>query len=215
MHQEYDSWYIRSLLTCYKIGDDGKIQRFEKIDVDPVISMCNRAIQDVKIRSSSVLSINKTINEHLTAPYNHQDILNLYVSAAERTGPPVSHYVFSWTSFGTLYVNRQPKNDRGDDLRIKKFAVHTERNDMSPVGFVRLDYEWREKQPNMLEFAVTTVGLAFELLSPLIDFGLILITRRRDSMPKGYIRVAVFEARINQGRWVNSVKQEQRLVALI
>jgi hypothetical protein len=37
---------------------------------------------------------------------------------------------------------------------------------MSPVGFVRLDYEWREKQPNMLEFAVTTVGLAFELLSP-------------------------------------------------
>jgi hypothetical protein len=78
-----------------------------------------------------------------------------------------------------------------------------------------LDYKWREKQPNLLEFAVTTVGLAFELLSPLIDFGLILITRRRDSIPKAYTRVAVLEARINQGRWVNSVKQEQRLVALI
>jgi hypothetical protein len=124
---------------------------FWEIDVDPVISMCNRAIQEVKIHPSSVVSINKTINEHLTAPYNHQDILNLYVSASERTWPPASHYVFSWTSFGTLYVNRQPKNDRGDDLRIKKFAVCTERNDMSPVGFGSLGLRMARKAAQNVE----------------------------------------------------------------
>jgi hypothetical protein len=215
MHQEDDPRHMRSLLTCYKIEDDGKIQCFEKIDVDPLISMCNRAIQNGKIPSSSVISINRTINKHLTPPYNHEDILNLYVSAKERSGPPASHYVFSWTSCGTLYVDRRPKDDRGDDLRIKKFAVRTEPNSSFPVGFVRLDYEWREKQPDMLEFAVTTVGLAVDSFTYYINLGLILITSRCESMPKAYTRVAVLEARIDQESWVNFAEPEQRLVALI
>ncbi len=137
MYQEYNSWKIRSLLTCYKIEDDGKIQCFEKANIDPFISIHKRAIKTGKITYSSVLSINRTSNKHLTPPYNHQDTLNFYISAKERSGPPASHYVFSWTSCGTLYVDRRPKDDRGDDLRIKKFAVRTEPNSSFAVGFVR------------------------------------------------------------------------------
>ncbi|KAN0110061.1 hypothetical protein V8E51_006448 [Hyaloscypha variabilis] len=214
MHQGYNPRHMRSLLTCYKIEDDGKIQCFEKIDVDPVISIRNRAIKEGKIPSSSVHSINMT-NKHFTPPSNHQDILNLYLSAKERSGPPASHYVFFWTSCGTLYVDRRPKNYRGDDLRIKKFAVRLFPNSSLPVGFVRLDYEWREKQPDMLEFAVTTVGLAVDSFTYYINLGLILITSRCESMPKAYTRVAVLEAKIDQESWVNFAEPEQRLVALI
>jgi hypothetical protein len=114
MHHKFDSWYHHSsILTCYKVGDDGEIQRFEKDNVDRVISKCSRAIREHKLNSSSVISIEEAIDKHFTPPSNNERILDSYISAKDRSGPPLSHYVFFWPSCGTLYIDRQPKIHRG------------------------------------------------------------------------------------------------------
>jgi hypothetical protein len=221
MHHKFDSWYHHSsILTCYKVGDDGEIQCFEKNNIDRVISMRSRVIQEHKLSSSSIISIEEAIDKHFTPPSNNERILNSYISARDLSGSPLSHYVFFWTSCGTLYIDRQPKTHRGVVPRIGKFAIHSQPDDIEPVGFVRLDFEWREKQPDMLEFAVTAIGfdglhIGERYPHIRVKLGLILITACSDSTPKVYTRVAAVEGKISQGEWVYSARSEQRLVALV
>jgi hypothetical protein len=127
MHHKFDSWYHHSsILTCYKVGDDGEIQCFEKNNIDRVISMRSRVIQEHKLSSSSIISIEEAIDKHFTPPSNNERILNSYISARDLSGSPLSHYVFFWTSCGTLYIDRQPKTHRGVVPRIGKFAIHNQ-----------------------------------------------------------------------------------------
>jgi hypothetical protein len=109
MHHNFGSWYDHSsILTCYKVGDDGKIQCFEKHTIDRVISMRRRALREGQLYYSSIISIEKAIDKHFTPPSNNEHILKSYISAKDRSGPPLSHFVFFWTSCGTLHVDRQP-----------------------------------------------------------------------------------------------------------
>jgi hypothetical protein len=194
MHHEFGSWYRHfSILTCYKVGDDCEIQCFEKNNVDRVISMCSRAIREHKLHPSSVVSIEEAINKHFTPPTNNERILNSYISAKDRSRPPLSHYVFFWTSCGTLYIDRQPNIHRGGDSRIGKFAIRSQPDNFERLGFVRLDFEWREKQPDLLEFAVTTIGFDGQYLEERypqirVTLGFILITTCSDSTLKVYTR---------------------------
>jgi hypothetical protein len=183
--------------------------------------MSSRAIREHKLPSSSVLSIEKALHNHFTPPYNNEDMLNSYIAAKGCSEPPLSHYVFFWTSCGTLYIDRQPKTHRWGDPRIGKFAIRSQPDDIQHVGFIRLDLEWREKQGDLLEFAVTTIGFDGQHLSDKryphikVKLGLILITGCSDSTPKVYTRVAAVEWKVSQEDWVCWARPEQRLIALV
>lgn len=212
------SWHDHSsILTCYNVGDDTKIQCFEQNDVDWLTSMRLRAIEERILNSSVQISIEKSIREHFTPPKNYEHLLDSYISLEDRSGPPLSHFVFFWTSCSTLHVDRQPEPDREGNPSIREFFIRLPDRYL-PIGKVRLDSEWREKQPEMLEFAVITAGFNycvwFDIYEIVVTLGLMLITSCTSTKPEAYTRVTAVQGRVEQEGWIKSGAQ-QRLLALI
>jgi hypothetical protein len=206
----FDSWYeSSSILTCFKIGDDAKIHCFEENNIDRIFKIQLRAVRE-----------GKAIEEHFTPPLEYKHILSSYISAKTGLGPPISHSVFFWTSCGTLRVARQPRHIWKSDLIVEEFAIYRNTTTFDSydnyyaVGFARLDISWREKQPDMLEFAVTTIGIERDVDKVWVNLGLMLIESSSNSAPKTYMRVPGVRAIIDQQSW-SKVKPQQRLLALV
>lgn len=169
-----------------------------------------RAIEEGVLPSRSQLSIEKAIKEHFTPPKTHEHLLDLYISFEPRSGPPLSHYVFFWTSCATLHLDREPKDNRKGNSSIGNFRIRLQPDSYSSIGFVRLDFEWREKQPGMLEF----VGIQMFCPRIVVKLGLMLITSCANTTPKAYTRVAAVHGRLEQEDWIIA-RPKQRLLALI
>ncbi|RDL30184.1 uncharacterized protein BP5553_10462 [Venustampulla echinocandica] len=212
------SWYEHSsILTCYNVGDDTEIQCFEQNHIGRVTSMRLRAIEEGISGSEFEIPIQKSIKEHFTPPKNYEHLLDSYISLKDRSGPPLSHYVFFWTSCSTLLVDRQPTYDREGNSSFGQFSIRLQPDSDHTIGHVRLDSEWREKQPEMLEFAVTTVGFYsgwFNYPRIALKFGLMLITSCTNTKPEAYTRVTAVQGRVELEDWIKSEPQ-QRLLALI
>lgn len=82
-----------------------------------------RAIEEGRLSSTSEILIEKAIKGHFTPPKNYEHLLDSYISLKDRSGPPLSHYVFFWTSCDTLFVDRQPKYDRKGNSSIGEFTI--------------------------------------------------------------------------------------------
>jgi hypothetical protein len=91
------------------------------------------------------------------------------------------------------------------------------------MGYVRLNIAWRERQPEMLEFAVTTGGIVTS--KELFDekqwnhiagvlFGVMLIESCGASSLKVYRRVPATNTTMGERQW-SDAKPQQRLIALI
>ena len=99
---------------------------------------------------------------------------------------------------------------------IGEFAIH--RNiallDNWSIGSAYLEVAWQEKQPEILEFAVTTIGMEEDHLGQVcINLGLMLIESCDNSALKTYMRVLGARAIIDQQSWTK-VKPQQRFLAL-
>lgn len=162
---------------------------------------------------SSILEMKGEFSKHFIPPNDHENILYSYISLKDHSGTPLSHHVFFWTSCGTLHVDLQPTDHKKGGSNIGKFAVRLEPHNLNWIGFVHLDLEWREKQPGVLEFAVTTAGFAFRA-PVVVKLGLMLITSCTITTPRAYTRVATINRRVKMGDWI-STRPQQRLLALI
>jgi hypothetical protein len=214
IYQELGPWHERnSILTCYNVGDDTKIHCFEHYNIDRVTSMRLRAIEEGVLSSWPDLSMEKAIYKHFTPPKTHEHLLDLYISFERRSGPPLSHFVFFWTSCATLHVDREPKDKWKGNSSIGNFAIRLQLDSYQSIGCVRLDSEWRERQPEMLEFAVTTLGFGGKFRK-VVQLGLMLIKSCANTTPKAYTKVAAVHGGVEPEDWVIA-RPEQRLVALI
>lgn len=128
------------------------------------------------------------------------------------------HYSNVYPQLAAQYVRRVLTNE--EDV-LNAFLGILQRLQTCPnsnfaVGYLRLDVAWRERQPEMLEFAVTTIGVntVRTFRRTMIRLGLMLIENCDDTALKVYRRIPATNTTIDQ-YWWPFAEPQQRLLALI
>jgi hypothetical protein len=222
MYHGFDSpYHSGSIIRCFNVGNDAKIQCFDS-NLDRIGYLST--IQEGEADQNSLFS--EETKAHFTPPMDYEHILYSYVSQSH-FGPLLSHYVFFWASCASLYVDLHPSTNWRGEITLGRFAIYNRPKSTRTafehdMGYVRLDAAWRERQPEMLEFAVTTGGIMMVNLydrnksekAARILFKVILIENCGDSSLKVYKRVPATISTIMEHDW-SDAKPQQRLIALI
>lgn len=225
--REFDCGSSGSAITCFRFDASAKIIRFEENNtIDRIHDIRLRAIESGNFRSQNAISVDEGFRTHCTPPSDHEHALNSYASNASPSGPPLSHYVFFWTSFGKLWVNRHPHDIWKDDPTHGIFYIYAKAGLTLPapyVGFARLNIAWRAARPEMLEFAVTAMGVesytgleGHDRALARVKLRLILIERCGGIYgitPTYHMIPGVF-VKIDQVDWIRTTP-EKRLLALV
>jgi hypothetical protein len=218
-HDMYEGFDKRatnmSVLTCYTVGDNKDIHTVEECNLDRISLRFKKAKQRHQ-RSNDTTEIARLEMElrRLFTPQPCQE-LQTYIELQSPSKPPLSHHIFLWASCTSLYVDRPPEVMKCLEtwdllIRIKEGA--------RPIGSIRLKSEWRETEPDYMDFFVSTVGV-HSPPSPSphpvqLKFKVILMKLYHNTKPPVYKRIQVSHAEICQTDWTLA-NPESRLIALV
>ena len=110
--------------------------------------------------------------------------------------------MFFLTSCGTLHKYQQSKDHKKRWFKHQEVCGSSKLHSINLVGFVHLDLEWREKQPEVLEFAVTIGGFyGKEVFEPaiVVRLGIMLLTSSIKYYAHGLYKGGGHRRRVEEG----------------
>jgi hypothetical protein len=142
-----------SVLTCYKIHNDGSIQTIEECVFERIFRHLSESSND----SAEISRIEKLLRQHFT-PQPFEILSSTYIQEPNPSKRPLSHHIFLWASCAFLYAG--PPSDVVDHPVTHDFPIHIHKGGPQ-IGSIRLKPEWREKEPTCMHFFVSTAGAYF------------------------------------------------------
>jgi len=196
-----------SVLTCYKIHDDGSIQTIEDCDFERIFRHFNESSDD----AAEISRIKRLLRRQFT-PQPCEILISAYIQEPTPSKPPLSQHIFLWASCASLYVD--PPLDVANHPATYDFPIRIHKGGPQ-IGSIPLKPEWREKEPSCMHFFVSTAGIYFNSgQSPQRRFKVILTKLYQNTRLPVYKRIQVSRAAICQMDWMRA-KPENRLIALV
>jgi hypothetical protein len=207
-----------SVLTCHKIGDDNSVQNFGECNIQRIISQFKREAQihQFPADATEIARLERGLQRYFAPPQCQELHIQNYVKQQrDPSEPPLSHHIFLWASHASLFVDRLPKNTPRPVA--VDFSIRV-REGSRPIGSIRLNSEWRDAEPDYMEFFVSTVGVHSSTdtvpSAVQLKFKVILIQLCQGTEMPVYKRIQVSHTSICRTDWMLA-RPESQLIALV
>lgn len=196
-----------SVLTCYKIHDNGSIQTIEDCDFERIFRHLSESSDD----AAEISRFERLLRRHFT-PQPCEILISTYIQEPNPSKPPLSHHIFLWASCASLYVD--PPLDVVYHPATYDFPIRIHKGGPQ-IGSIRLKPKWREKEPTYMHFFVSTTGIYSNSGQPRQrGFKVILTKLYQNARLPVYKRIQVSNTAIRQMDWMRA-KPESRFIALV